>query len=68
MGWAQLKDTDSYFLREEILRNLNLDKTCIAETHLLHDQSHDVEGYTWFGNDRKNINIREKKGSGVLVS
>ena len=32
--------------------------------HLLHDQILDVEGYTWFGSNRKNIHIRAKKGSG----
>ena len=25
MGWAQRKDTDSYLLREEIIRHLDLD-------------------------------------------
>ena len=64
MGWAQRKDTDSNLLREGIIRQLDLDIIGIAETHLLHDQSLDIEGYTWFGRNRKNIHIRAKKGSG----
>ena len=64
MGWAQRKDTDSYLFREEILRHLDLDIIGIADTHFLHDQSLEVEAYTWFGSNRKNIHIRAKKGSG----
>ena len=60
MGWAQRKDTASYLFREEIIRHLDLDIICIAETHLLHDQLLDVEGYTWFGSKRKNIDIRAR--------
>ena len=64
MGWAQRKDTDSLFLRKEILNHLNLDIIGIAETHLLSTQIIEIEGYSWFGNNRNNIHIRAKKGSG----
>ena len=64
MGWAQRKNTDSFFLRKEILNHLNLDIICIAETHLLSTQIIEIEGYSWFGNNRNTIHIRAKKGCG----
>ena len=67
MGWVHRKDTDSK-LREEIIRQFDLNIIGIAETHLLHDQSLDIEGYTWFGSNRKNYSHQGKKGYGVLVS
>ena len=64
MGWAQRKDTDSFMLRKELLNHLDLDIIGIAETHLLNTQVNKIDGYSWFGNNRSNIHIRAKKGSG----
>ena len=64
MGWAQHKDTDSFILRKEMLNHLNLDIIGIAETHLLREQVIEMDGYSWFSNNRNNIHIRAKKGSG----
>ena len=66
MGWAQRKDTDSFNLRKEMLNHLDLDIIGIAETHLLSGQVIEIDGYSWFGNNRNDIHIRAKKGSGVL--
>ena len=35
-----------------------------SETHLINDQVLDVDGFTWFGNNRKGLHKRAKKGSG----
>ena len=64
MGWAQKTDTDTYILREEMINYLDVVRIGIAETHLLRDQLLEIDGYTWFGSNRKNIHIRAKKGSG----
>ena len=64
MGWAQRKDTDSFMFRKELLNHLDLDIIGIAETHLLNTQVIEIDGYSWFGNNRSNIHIRAKKGSG----
>ena len=58
------KDTDSFMLRKELLNHLDLDIIGIADTHLLNTQVIEIDGYSWFGNNRSNIHIRAKKGSG----
>ena len=64
MGWAQGRETDSYILRKELVTYLDLDIIGIAETHLMNEKLLEIDGYTWFGNNRKNIHIKAKKGSG----
>ena len=64
MGWAQRKNTDSFNLRKEMLNYLDFDIISIAETHLLSGQVIEIDGYSWFGNNRNDIHIRAKKGSG----
>ncbi|CAC5396569.1 unnamed protein product [Mytilus coruscus] len=42
----------------------------LAETHLVGQSVVDIEGYTWFGHNRKHIHVRARTGSGgvgVLV-
>ena len=40
-------------LRSRIVQSLNLDVIGLCETFLVKDQDICVEGYTWFGNNRK---------------
>ena len=53
-------------LRKELLNHLDLDIIGIAETHLSNTQVIEIDGYSLFGNNRSNINIRAKKGSGSV--
>ena len=49
-------------------RNLHL--LGISETHLIGTANIQVDGYTWFGNNRKQLHVRARVGSGgvgVLV-
>lgn len=64
MGWAHKKDTDSYILRETLIRQLDLDILGIGETHLRRDQVLGMDGFTWFGSNRKGLHKKAKKGSG----
>lgn len=48
----------------------NLHILGLAETHLVGQSVVDIEGYTWFGHNRKHIHVRARTGSGgvgVLV-
>lgn len=59
-------DCDNYILRESCLLKCDLDILGIAETHLLHDNVLQVEGYKWFGLNRTIIHKRAKLGSGGI--
>lgn len=48
----------------------NLHILGLAETHLVGQSVVDIEGYAWFGHNRKHIHVRARTGSGgvgVLV-
>ena len=54
----------------QLVRHLDLDILGIGETHLLKDQILSVDGFTWFGNNRKGLHRKAKTGSrgvGFLV-
>ena len=61
MGWAHTKDKDSFTLRETLVRHLDVDILGISETHLLNDQVLSLDGFTWFGNNRKGLHRKAKK-------
>ena len=63
-GWNANKDTDNYNIRSLCVHELKLHIIGIAETHLTDNNSLYLEGYQWFGNNRKNIHVRAKTGSG----
>ncbi|CAG2188375.1 unnamed protein product [Mytilus edulis] len=46
------------------VKHYNLDILGLAETHLTGDKVISVEGYQWFGLNRKHIHVRAKSGSG----
>ena len=43
---------------------LNLDILGVIETHLKNEDSLKIDGYTWFGNNRKQLHINARCGSG----
>ena len=51
-------------LREKVLSNINPHFICLTETHLKTDESIDLHGYTWFSNNRTELHVRAKSGSG----
>ena len=44
-----------------LINCLEFDILGISETHLINDQVLDVDGFTWFGNNRKGLHKRAKK-------
>ncbi|VDI21972.1 Hypothetical predicted protein [Mytilus galloprovincialis] len=64
-GWYVTKETDdSRTLRENILTSLNFDIVGISESHLRDEQTIDLNGYKWIGNNRKTISTNAWRGSG----
>ena len=51
-------------LRECVVQAMNLDIICLCETFLRNNDSINIEGYRWFGNNRKTISRRAIRGSG----
>ena len=53
-------------LRGNVVKSLGLDMVCICETFLMNDSTIEVDGYKWFGNNRKLIAKRAVRGSGGI--
>ena len=51
-------------LRSNVIKACNLDIVCLCETFLKDEQTIEVPGYSWFGNNRKSISKRAFRGSG----
>ncbi|CAG2196716.1 unnamed protein product [Mytilus edulis] len=54
----------SWHVKPECVRYYNLHILGLAETHLTGNTGINIDGYTWFGLNRKEIHIRAKTGSG----
>lgn len=59
-----LSDIRRHILRSHCIEFLNYDIIGIGETHLLGSTSIDLQGFTFFGNNRKFIHRNAKHGSG----
>ena len=46
------------------MQHLDVDIMGIAETHLTSDTELELNGYKWFGNNRKHLHVRARTGSG----
>lgn len=46
------------------VKHLDIDIIGIAETHLIDDKQLDIHGYKWYGNNRKQLHVRARTGSG----
>lgn len=67
-GWHSNPKTSDGILNYDFKCNLlvgfNFDVFCISETHLTSNCDLQVDGYTWFGRNRKNKHVKARKGSG----
>ena len=63
-GWNNDVNSDKYKFLTSCIKHYDLQILGIAETHLKNDSDISVEGYTWYGFNRKNIHVRAKSGSG----
>jgi hypothetical protein len=58
--------SDNHFIRSSCVNHLNLDIVGIAETHLMKNNVICMDGYRWFGQNRKALHVRAKTGSGGI--
>ena len=63
-GWKFDPDSDNFILRSIAVKESNIDILGVAETHLRVGEQIDLEGYSWFGHNRKLIHKNAKTGSG----
>ena len=61
---AQRIVSDSFKLKEQIIKHMNFDVVGLTETHLLGGNSLRLPGYQWFGHNMTNIHRKVKKGYG----
>lgn len=59
-GWT----VNNHDLRCAIVNAIDADIVSISETHLTDNNVINVNGYVWFGHNRKNIHVNANKGSG----
>ena len=60
-GWGL---DPAHKLRGNLIKALDLDIICICETFLTNSYGINLDGYTWFGNNRRHISKRAVRGSG----
>ena len=63
-GWNSDNFSDNYVVRASCLSSLNLDIVGVVETHLKNDETLEVAGYEWFGQNRKHLHVNARCGSG----
>ena len=63
-GWNYNGQTDNFILRNTCISHLILEIICIAESHLMKDETLSVEEYQWFGQNRDSLHVNARKGSG----
>ena len=59
-GWTD----ENKYLREKLLHSFKFDIISLNETFLRDNKVVQLNGYTWFGNNRTNIHYRAVRGSG----
>lgn len=63
-GFSTNPHSDNYITRVAGIQYLNLDIVGLAVTHLTADTQLNIDGYTWFGHNRRDLHLRAKTGSG----
>ena len=69
-GWNSDNFSDNYVVRASCLLSLNLDIVGVVETHLKNDETLEVAGYEWFGQNRKRLHVNARcrsGGVGILI-
>jgi hypothetical protein len=59
-----VQNSDNFYVREQCALFLDFDILGIAESHLRNNDAIYLSGYSWFGNNRKNIHVNARSGSG----
>lgn len=63
-GWNSNADSDNSILRTSCVLDSNCDILGVAETHLLNNDILNIDGFRWFGLNRKHVHKNAKTGSG----
>ena len=63
-GWRTDCFSDNHILRSSCVLNCDIDILGISESHLTGSEVLHLEGFTWFGHNRKEIHRNAKAGSG----
>ena len=64
-GWCSANNNnDNSVFRETCTRALDLELICVAETHLFHDQTLDLQHYYFYGHNRNQLHVNARSGSG----
>ena len=70
-SWSTDLNSDNHILRSVAVNSLDLDIIGIAETHFRGNGQLEIDGYEWYGQNRRNIHRNAKCGSdcvGFLVN
>ena len=62
-GWS-LKNNDNKLFRDKAFIHSDCDIFCVVETFLRDNESFNIDGFTYFSQNRNNIHKRAKRGSG----
>ena len=65
-GWKPDVDNDNFILRSECLLSSDIYILGVAETHLTSRNNLELDGFKWFGNNRKHIHKNARHGSGGI--
>ena len=63
-SWSTDLNSDNHILRSVAVNSLDLDIIGIAETHFPGNEQLEIDGYEWYGQNRRNIHRNAKCGSG----
>lgn len=63
-GWSINPNLDDYNLRSLSIIDSELDINGVAESHLQGNNILNIEGYNGYGNNRQNIHVNARTGSG----
>ena len=66
-GWNSDNFSDNYVVRASCLLSLNLDIVGVVETHLKNDETLEVAGYEWFGQNGKRLHVKPDVAQVALV-
>ena len=63
-SWSTDLNSENHILRSVAVNILDFDIICLAETHFRGNEQLEIDGYEWYGQNRRNIHRIAKCGSG----